>query len=316
MRIIIAVLILFFTSGHCHAWSEGGHHLIAVLAFDLMSPESHKSLMEILSSHPRFAEDFAVPEKIRSGVETQNWLIGRAAYWPDIARKTAFDRPNWHWQLGAALTLGNPANVPPNPGPLPATASIASKELHIAQAIALGRRIFEDDHQKASDRAIALCWIAHLVGDAHQPCHSGSLYTKKLFPEGDRGANFIPTKQRRNLHALWDSLLGTSFSPADVRRRAKDITDDEQLWNEAKASASCGTLDPLTWLDESSEFARSHVYSSEVLEKIEFVERAVEPKLSSIELSESYLKDAGKLARRRAAFAAARLAAILSVGVK
>jgi hypothetical protein len=89
------------------AWSDGGHHIIAVLAFDLMKPAGQKRVIELLSKHPRFAEDFKPGPKI---ADLNHWTIGRAGYWPDVARdQPAFNRPNWHYQLGSTLTIGDSA---------------------------------------------------------------------------------------------------------------------------------------------------------------------------------------------------------------
>lgn len=68
-----------------------------------------------------------------------------------------------------------------------------------------------------------MCWLSHLVADSHQPCHAGSLYVEKVFPEGDRGANSIPVKQGSNMHALWDGLLGQNYNASDIRRRIVEI---------------------------------------------------------------------------------------------
>ena len=318
MRLIITFLTVFLAAQSCFAWSEGGHHLIASIAFDLLSPEQQSGLIEILKSHPRFVEDFSKPEKLSDDPkETNRWLIGRAGYWPDVARRGPYDRPNWHWQLGSSLTLGSPDAVPSNPGPLPEEATMDTQDLHIAQAVELCREILRDKTHLAEHRALAICWIAHLVADAHQPCHAGSLYSTVAFPEGDRGANSIPTKQSRNMHALWDGLLGPSFSEGGIRRRRREIIANRDLIGDAKkAAAQPGGLDPLTWLAESSELARTFVYTSEVMEPIEAVERGFVPVLERIDLSEAYLKAAGDLARKRAAYAAYRLAGILTEDVR
>jgi S1/P1 Nuclease len=47
-------------------------------------------------------------------------------------------------------------------------------------------RIGTDPEQKA----IALAWLFHLVGDIHQPLHTAQLFTVE-YPKGDRGGNEI-----------------------------------------------------------------------------------------------------------------------------
>ena len=316
IRIAMALLVSILIARPCSAWWEGGHHLIAVMAYELLSEGEQHELQTILAAHPRITEDFVPPIQVIGPEETNLWRIGRAAYWPDVARsQPKFTRPNWHFQLGATLAVGAPVNVPKISGAVPESATLDTENLHIAQAVELCRKVLRDKTRPNSDRALAICWLAHLVGDAHQPCHSGSLYFAGIFPDGDRGANFIPTKQSENLHFLWDGLLGQQFDAGDVRHRSRTIVSESQLWSDAaKAAQKDGGLDPLTWLAESSEYGRSHVYTREVLSAVEAATRASQ-KLEMIELSEGYLQGAGEVARIRAAFAAHRLAAILRQGL-
>lgn len=314
MRVCVMFLAVVLSVQSCLAWSEGGHHLIAVMAFESLSPDQQAELSAILKEHPRFAEDFKPPAKISEPAEIQRWLIGRAGYWPDVARShPEFNRPNWHYQLGATMTVGDPVNVPARPGFVPADATLATESLHISQAIQLCRAVLKDRSRPKSERALAICWLMHLVGDAHQPCHAGSLYYAKVFPDGDRGANAIPTKQFKNLHALWDGLLGPLFDAGDIQRRERSIVADRAMWHEAQLAARASTgLDPLRWLNESEEFGRSSVYTTEIMTPIEAVARGASSTLHEIDLSEKYLQAAGQVARRRAAFAASRLAVLLA----
>lgn len=78
-------------------------------------------------------------------------------------------RSTWHFELGATKVLGTVNAVPVFPGDLPAGASLDTQSLHIAQAIKLCDGILADTNAKDSDRAIASCWLCHLVADSHQP---------------------------------------------------------------------------------------------------------------------------------------------------
>ena len=78
------------------------------------------------------------------------------------------------------------------------------------------RRILADRHAPVPQRAVALAWVTHLVGDMHQPLHAGKAE--------DRGGNLTCTAwmgqpsqltdsngQKScsgvNLHAVWDSKI-------------------------------------------------------------------------------------------------------------
>lgn len=284
------------------------------MAFHLLTPEEQTKLLSILEKHPRFAQDFAPPKGLSDDDEIRNWRVGRAGYWPDVARnQKEYHRATWHYELGSALTIGDATKVkvPQRPGALPADATMKTQEIYISQALDLCKKTLADSAKTDEDRALALCWIAHLVADAHQPCHAGSLYMEGVFAEsdGDRGANRILVKQRGNLHALWDQLLGNRFSLGDIRRRIAEITSDQEIREKTKQTlAGQKSLDPQTWLAESRASAVENVYMAEVLDPLNLVTRGVIDKPAEIELSEGYLKNAGRIAQIRASQAAHRLA--------
>ena len=300
MKLLASLLIVLVLINPVLAWSEGGHHIIAVMAFRKLPTDRQNELLRILESNPRFADDFKVPAKVKNRNE---WLIGRAGYWPDVVRGVGkeFNRPNWHYELGATNVIGNVANVPAFLGPLPKSATLETKDLHVAQAVELCRAKLRDGSE--TEKAIALCWLCHLVADLHQPCHAGSLYVESVFPEGDRGANSIPTKQSKNMHALWDGLLGRDFNEGDAQRRIAEINS---LGLQPVEISDCKT-----WLEESRQAARESVYSAEVLEPISVAMRSGSTNLDELQLSEDYLKNAGRVAQVRAWQASARLADVL-----
>ena len=101
----LALLLTAFVLGgnNAHAWSECGHHIIAEIAFDLLDETNQAVLLATLAEHPRYGEDFTPPQKVRDAVR---WRIGRAGYWPDVARsQPKYNRPTWHYQLGATLVI-------------------------------------------------------------------------------------------------------------------------------------------------------------------------------------------------------------------
>lgn len=311
-RAILAILLVAMQAIPARAWSEGGHAIISLLAFDLLTPDEQKKLVAIMERHPRYAEDFSPPEKLPNDTEALRWRVGRIGYWPDVARKQpAYNRSTWHYELGPSLVIGSVPSVPDRPGPTPEGVGLETQELYASQAVQMCRRIMADSSARVEDRAIAMCWVAHLVADMHQPCHAGSLYMEGVFEEadGDRGANRIPTKQRQNMHALWDQLLGQDWTLNGTRRRVVDLRSDAALVSIAEKSVTMdGGLDPQTWLSESRQDAIAHVYRPEVLSSLERVSRGLVAKPEVVDLPEEYLRGAGAVAQRRAMQAAYRLA--------
>jgi hypothetical protein len=302
------------------AWSEGGHAIISLIAFDLLTPDEQRKLVAIMERHPRYAEDFTPPEKLPNDDEVLRWRIGRIGYWPDVARKQpAHNRSTWHYELGPSLMIGSVPATPERPGPPPEGAGLDLQEMYASQAVDVCRRIMADESARIEERAIAMCWVAHLVADIHQPCHAGSLYMEGVFEEvdGDRGANRIPTKQRQNMHALWDQLLGQDWTLNGTRKRVVELRSDAALVSLAEISSGIeGGLEPKTWLSESRQIAVTHVYRPEVLEPMFRVSAGLIDKPEVIDLSEEYLHEAGGMAQRRAIQAAYRLAAAWKVAIR
>jgi hypothetical protein len=149
------------------------------------------------------------------------------------------------------------------------------------------------------DKALAICWLNHLIGDLHQPLHGAALFCER-FPEGDRGGNSIPVIQGRNLHSLWDGLLGRRDRPNDVKREVAELRARPELWK----VQSGGSVED--WIKESNQLSKSFVYSPVILDAVN------QPgELQKISLPREYLEQAGEHARQRIVAAGLRLGSFL-----
>jgi hypothetical protein len=130
---------------------------------------------------------------------------------------------------------------------------------------------------------------------------------------GDRGGNSIQTKQTKDLHALWDQLLGEKHSSA-TKRRMQAIMHDSECQHAANlAVQKHNGLETQTWLAESRELAKEHVYTPPVIESLSVIARGLSEKNDPIDLPVEYLKNAGRTAQIRAAEGSIRLAKILEL---
>ncbi len=277
------------------ALSETGDRIIALLAFNKLDLELQANLIGVLQSHPRFTEDISAPGLHQ--VLRDREVIGRAAHWPETVRGTQWDRPKWHYQPGAVDVLGDVANVPAIPGMLPENASLNSQDLHIGQAIQLCRQILADPTESNPNKAIAVCWLCHLLAEAHQPCHAGSLYVQHVFPNGDRNARSINLEQGGNLHDYWDGVLGREMKADGIQLKMRSIEMRGRkmpyFFNLKPALA------PETWLAESRQFAREAVYAPEILEQIKKAMQDESGDLPAVRLSEQYVATSMEVAEKR-----------------
>jgi hypothetical protein len=333
MRGLCVTLVFLLLGAVCPSvgfgWSAPGHRIIAAIAFRLLTPAEQSRIVRMLEPHPRYAEDFAsrIPDGVRASGEgaVNEWLFQRAALWPDLVRglpeeaSREFHRPTWHYinrphfladadreAMAARLTLDLELDPPPRSSAFPPDAGVSN----VVQAIRRARQVLESAEAKPADKALMLSWLFHNVGDLHQPLHSTALFSRRLFPDGDRGGNLIPTRQGRNLHALWDQFPGRGGDDRTARTRALQILADESLVKLGQEAAR--ELDEQVWLEESHELAVTAVYDREVLVFLRVQESGpADAQLPALELSEEYLKTGGEISQRRLVQAGFRLGAIL-----
>jgi len=139
-----------------------------------------------------------------------------AARWPDDMRgAAAFHHGAWHYLHLPYTPEGQPACVQPvDP---PSENILAAYQPHLDIVRRRG---------SAATRAVALCWVFHLVGDVHQPLHTVALCTTQFPPpEGDRGGPRFSSRARDGahtirLHPFWDDLMRGSERFQRVRNTA------------------------------------------------------------------------------------------------
>jgi hypothetical protein len=247
------------------------------------------------------------------------WLFQQAAVWPDLIRppgaeaKTAFHRSQWHYinlpqfldeSARAELQQRITVNVELLP---PAEATTSMERLNAVQVIRLARRECTAMSADPQTRGLLLPWLFHDVGDLHQPLHSTAMFSRRLFPEGDRGGNSVKTKQSFNLHSLWDQFPGAAADFKSARDKAIGYVSGDLA---AFGKQSAEVMDEKAWLDESFAIAKESVYDAEVLAALEKSE-AAGGGFGAIDVSENYLKIGGRIAERRIVRAGYRLGAVL-----
>jgi hypothetical protein len=124
------------------------------------------------------------------------------------------------------------------------------------------------------EEIIALRWLAHLIGDLHQPVHIGCGYianpktnvARLVFAPGDAiglasdlggGALVLPVGE--NLHAYWDSVLGPDIVPDPVNAESDDALVRELVRAPAPANFAENldlTSRIIGWANESLAAAR------------------------------------------------------------
>lgn len=350
---LLAAVVSLMLLSPASAWWDGGHKAIALIAWERLSEQERAWVMERLEAHPTKAELFdpAMKEELGEGesdaATRQKWFFGQTAVWCDlIRRRDGYDRAaeinasyhhsEWHYTDlpvfpdAAAKAAMKAVDVEP---PMDWQPGMTAPEEGFNSIHTLQRVMHElaDPKTSKADAAVDLCWLFHLVGDTHQPCHCAQLFVPGKLKEGDRGGNSIhvlglkgssPSLDSNVLHSFWDSLWnGEKNGMADVATRVKPLHEETPLWSQAEKLVTI--TDPRLWLREGHALATDAVYSPALLARVKSAKPVDNPgfgkqksdKVLMLSMPsgalETYMANARKVSRQQVVTAGVRLAAAI-----
>jgi S1/P1 Nuclease len=314
----IAVVLFFLIPSSANAWNAVGHMAVAKLAYDRMSEGEQLKLFTLLKKHPHYTQFLAASKP--DGVSEAEWVIMRSAVWSDWIRPrrkdnrgtdaTKYSRSEDHY-----------VNIPliaPGSEEFFAGKTLVDPDLpNILTALKSRCNDIKTKTAADQDKAVAACWVFHLIGDIHQPLHSVAYFSsEKAFQTGDQGGNKFAVREGTK---SWKFGIDTDYGDdsdahqAELYRMALKVAerlrglelkdaDKEQLEKNK-------TFD--SWSKESFELAKSVAYmkgdGTGLMNAVEapFNGRAPE---GAAELDEAYVKRAKETADKRVVFAGKRLA--------
>jgi hypothetical protein len=301
---VLALLIVSVVSPRdVLAWNRAGHMVSGAIAYNELratDPAALRRVVALLRAHPAYQTRWLPMIAERGMADHDIMLFMYAARWPDDLRDDPqYDHPTWHY-------INYPVLLPGDTTKPPATMAgeIVTETEH-------GLSVLRDPQATDAQKAIALAWIFHLVGDVHQPLHATNLFSSR-WPQGDRGGNsfFIratDTAQPINLHSFWDGLIIGSDDPRATMNRATAL---RAAHPSSARSAQLAILMPETWArDESLVLAKRWAYLDGTLAGGNSRETATV-------LPGTYAANAQRIAEERVTLAAYRLSALLSKSVK
>jgi len=271
-----------------------------------MTPAARESVIKILRSAPEDSDISAYYLRGPEPEETENLeYFMLMATWADIVRERSLENrnkkyhhSNWHYSDTFWKQVNGKAEILPNPG---------------EGGVAIDRlidfdKVLRNSSASDKDKAIAIVWVEHLIGDIHQPLHTSARVTDRE-PKGDQGGNLFlltpegtPREKQSNLHWYWDSIVGQTMPlKGDECTREYIANVGRKIMKKypAKSLASAikiGEFDE--WRKESFALNATDVFTPDVV-------RFQMP-------SEKYKKHAFQVAERQLALAGYRLAATLN----
>jgi hypothetical protein len=214
----LTFLILLFVSHSACGWGQTAHRVTGAIAEQYLTDEARIAIQKILPGES-LAEASTWADEMRSDP---------GVFW----QKTASP---WHYVTVPSGKRYGDIGAP--------------KQGDAASALAGFRETLLDQKARKVDKQLALRFIVHLVGDLHQPLHSGN--------GTDRGGNDLKVTfmgKSSNLHRVWDSDLVNhqklSYSEWVLWLNGKITESDVDSWS---------VTNPQVWIAESVEI-RDTIY--------------------------------------------------------
>lgn len=270
---------LLLTTARLLAWGDTGHMTVAEIAWKNLTPAAQKEAARLIAVSVGSAGEHAI----------SNTFV-TAACWADDVKSNA--TREWHY-----------SNVPFSPDGT--TPQLKPVKGDVVGAIEKFAKQVGDKTLPDVQRAKALRYLIHFVGDIHQPLHCIARCTAAR-PEGDRGGNDFKVKGEENLHHYWDGGVGI-FAPIKPPLSAADqaiIKNRAAEFQRAFSKATLGSTARLqsrkTWRKESFEAAKATAYN---------LPERTKP-------TQPYIDAGQKMVRKRVALAGYRLAGLLNARLK
>lgn len=214
-KIVLALALLAALPLRLWAWGVEGHRAIGIIAEHHLTAKARQQVLALLGTQT-LALVSTQPDEMRTLPEF---------------KETA----PWHY-VNTALNLAH--------GPY-LQAVKAQTTPNAYSALLAKIKEMKDPAKTREQRAETLIFVVHLVGDVHQPMHTGRAE--------DKGGNDIKMTYRgkdTNLHSLWDSGLldyqGLTYT---------DMGNQYSVLPDAQRKQWQATADPAEWLFESYTIA-------------------------------------------------------------
>ena len=215
-RILGLVVSIALLPGLCWGWGRDGHSIIAMVAEDHLEETTNVMIQSLVG----------------------NDHLDSIASWADDVRPGRPETAPWHYvniPLGSSYNAGR--DCPP-PGSC------------VIEKISDFLKVLADKNAPREQRADALKFVVHFVGDIHQPMHAvkeaeGGNGIHVLFLGGDRCGDYSC-----NLHSVWDTSMiqHTGLKPREYAEKLERLIAADNLNGQAGGT-------PEQWANESLRFA-------------------------------------------------------------
>jgi len=261
MKIIVGAALCSFCVAGAFAWDHPAHMTTAAIAFmevERTKPELVDKLELVFMAHPD-TSPFWVAAGDSRGKERAKRMFIEGARWADDTKGTIHDRPTWHTARWPIIAKDAP--------PEAKAAAEARKGRPAGQAIealVMNYAMLSSAETNSAERASALAWLLHLIGDIHQPLHVSDQYSKE-FPAGNGSGTLEYVMDPVNekpipLHLLWDSNIYRSTALDAIEQNAQELVEKYPRSAFPELKGLEGPEDCEKWARESYDVAVDFAY--------------------------------------------------------
>ncbi|KAJ0989154.1 hypothetical protein J5N97_007510 [Dioscorea zingiberensis] len=276
LLLVLSVMSMMVSTQVVEAWGKEGHYMVCKIAEQYLTENTSRAVMELLP-------------------ETAGGDLAEVCSWADQMR--------FRFRWASPLHYVNTPGVCTFKYSRDCHNSHGEKDMCVVGAINNYTAQLESygDSSTTYNLTQSLMFLAHFVGDAHQPLHAGF--------EADEGGNSIIVhwyRRKTNLHHVWDvSMIETAMS--DYYNKDQDVMIDSILKNidnewseEVNQWATCRKKTATCANDYASESTRL---------SCEYAYKDVEQDST---LGDEYFQSRLPVVEKRIAQGGVRLAAILN----
>ena len=233
--IVSLAMISIAGAGSLLAWGSQAHRLVGLIAAERLTPAARAEVRRLLDG--------------RTLADVSNWA--------DSIRSDQQQTYGWHF-----LNIPPDASAYDRDRDCPRAAGVAEgsrsdrwRDCAVDRILFWEQRLAEATLDRA-DRAIALKFIVHFIGDLHQPFHTlgvgrgGNDVNVRVFGDAncaDEGEKPFPC----NLHSVWDSRL---IARRNLDDRAYLVQLQKLIVDKRLGSQPAGT--PAQWAEQSFRLAK------------------------------------------------------------
>jgi hypothetical protein len=189
--VVLVFVVILFSSFDLFAWGGQGHRLVGLIAAERLTPIAKQRVAWLLDGR----------------------TLADVSSWADSITGEQVQTSYWHYLNIPPEAAGydRDRDCPKQPGAAAGSRNDRWRDC-IVDRIAYWEERLGNPKLDRADRAIALKFVVHFIGDLHQPFHAlgvgrgGNDIRVRVFGQSDCGDD--PAKPSPcNLHSVWDSRL-------------------------------------------------------------------------------------------------------------